>query len=182
MKLFKKLMAVALAGAMALTVLTGCGGALNKADLIELLNDFMQGKITFTDAGAKQADAVIELLQTKYNQASAEEKETFDPREVLFGETADETAVKNELRGALGISETEKDTYSIGVGQVKNYNSKYAKENQTALLFMSMMKNGSKNMTVLGGSGIVSDHATISVDYVTFGDAEYFVIVERNIA
>ena len=182
MKLFKKLMAVALAGAMALTVLTGCGGALNKADLIELLNDFMQGKITFTDAGAKQADAVIELLQTKYDQATDEEKKTFDPREVLFGETADETAVKNELRGALGISETEKDTYSIGVGQVKNYNSKYAKENQTALLFMSMMKNGSKNMTVLGGSGIVSDHATISVDYVTFGDAEYFVIVERNIA
>ena len=182
MKLFKKLMAVALAGAMALTVLTGCGGALNKADLIELLNDFMQGKITFTDAGAKQADAVIELLQTKYDKASDEEKKTFDPREVLFGETADENAVKNELRGALGISETEKDTYSIGVGQVKNYNSKYAKENQTALLFMSMMKNGSKNMTVLGGSGIVSDHATISVDYVTFGDAEYFVIVERNIA
>lgn len=182
MKLFKKLMAVALAGAMALTVLTGCGGALNKADLIELLNDFMQGKITFTDAGAKQADAVIELLQTKYDQATDEEKKTFDPREVLFGETADETAVKNELRGALGISETEKDTYSIGVGQVKNYNSKYAKENQTALLFMSMMKNGSKNMTVLGGSGIVSDHATISVDYVTFGDAEYFVIVQRNIA
>ena len=182
MKLFKKLMAVALAGAMALTVLTGCGGALNKADLIELLNDFMQGKITFTDAGAKQADAVIELLQTKYDQATDEEKKTFDPREVLFGETADETAVKNELRGALGISETEKDTYSIGVGQVKNYNSKYAKENQTALLFMSMMKNGSKHMTVLGGSGIVSDHATISVDYVTFGDAEYFVIVERNIA
>ena len=182
MKLFKKLMAVALAGAMALTVLTGCGGALNKADLIELLNDFMQGKITFTDAGAKQADAVIELLQTKYDQASEEEKKTFDPREVLFGETANEIEVKKELRGALGISETEKDTYSIGVGQVKNYNSKYAKENQTALLFMSMMKNGNKNMTVLGGSGIVSDHATISVDYVTFGDAEYFVIVERNIA
>lgn len=182
MKLFKKLMAVALAGAMALTVLTGCGGALNKADLIEFLNDAMQGKITFTDAGAKQADAVIELLQTKYNQASAEKKETFDPREVLFGETANETEVKKELRGALGISETEKDTYSIGVGQVKNYNSKYAKENQTALLFISMMKNGSKNMTTLSGSGIVSDHATISVDYVTFGDAEYFVIVERNIA
>lgn len=181
MKLFKKLMAVALAGAMALTVLTGCGGALNKADLIELLNDLMQGKITYTDAGAKQADAVIELLQTKYNQASEEEKKTFDPREVLFGETADETEVKNELRGALGISETEKDTYSIGVGQVKNYNSKYAKENQTALLFMSMMMNGD-NTTTISGSGIVSDHATISVDYVTFGDAEYFVIVQRNIA
>lgn len=177
MKLFKKLMAVALAGAMALTVLTGCGGALNKADLIELLNDFMQGKITFTDAGAKQADAVIELLQTKYNQASEEEKKTFDPREALFGETEAE----KELRGALGISETEKDTYSISIGQVKNYNSQYAKENQTALLYISMIKSG-RNTIVLYGCDMVSDHATISVDYVTFGDAEYFVIVQRHIA
>lgn len=181
MKLFKKLMAVALAGAMALMVLTGCGGALNKADLIELLNDFTQGKITFTDAGAKQADAVIELLQTKYDQASEEEKKTFDPREVLFSETANETEVKKELRGALGISETEKDTYSIGVGQVKNYNSKYAKENQTALLYISMIKSG-RNTITLYGCDMVSDHATISVDYVTFGDAEYFVIVQRHIA
>ena len=177
MKLFKKLMAVALAGAMALTVLTGCGGALNKADLIELLNDIMQGKVTYTDAGAKQADAVIELLQTKYDKASDEEKKTFDPREALFGETEAE----KELRGALGISETEKDTYSIGIGQVKNYNSQYAKENQTALLYISMIKSG-RNTITLYGCDMVSDHATISVDYVTFGDAEYFVIVQRNIA
>ena len=182
MKLFKKLMAVALAGAMALTVLTGCGGALNKADLIELLNDFMQGKITYTDAGAKQADAVIELLQTKYDQASAEEKETFDPREVLFGREVNKPKVQQELRGALGISETEKDTYSVSIGQVKNYNSQYAKENQTAILFMSMMQNGSENTTTISGNGMISDHATISVDYVTFGDAEYFVIVQRHIA
>ena len=177
MKLFKKLMAVALAGAMALTVLTGCGGALNKADLIELLNDFMQGKVTFTDAGAKQADAVIELLQTKYDKASDEEKKTFDPREALFGENEAE----KELRGALGISETEKDTYSISIGQVKNYNSQYAKENQTALMYISMIKSG-RNTIVLYGCDMVSDHATISVDYVTFGDAEYFVIVQRHIA
>lgn len=177
MKLFKKLMAVALAGAMALTVLTGCGGALNKADLIELLNDFMQGKVTYTDAGAKQADAVIELLQTKYDKASDEEKKTFDPRKALFGENEAE----KELRGALGISETEKDTYSIGIGQVKNYNSQYAKENQTALLYISMIESG-RNTITLSGCDMVSDHATISVDYVTFGDAEYFVIVQRHIA
>ena len=177
MKLFKKLMAVVLAGAMALTVLTGCGGALNKADLIELLNDFMQGKVTYTDAGAKQADAVIELLQTKYDKASDEEKKTFDPRKALFGENEAE----KELRGALGISETEKDTYSIGIGQVKNYNSQYAKENQTALLYISMIESG-RNTITLYGCDMVSDHATISVDYVTFGDAEYFVIVQRHIA
>ena len=39
MKLFKKLMAVALAGAMALTVLTGCGSVVNERELVATLND-----------------------------------------------------------------------------------------------------------------------------------------------
>ena len=36
MKMFKKLMAVALAGVMALTVLTGCAGTINKLSLIHI--------------------------------------------------------------------------------------------------------------------------------------------------
>ena len=34
MKMFKKLMAIALAGVMALAVLTGCGSSLNEKELI----------------------------------------------------------------------------------------------------------------------------------------------------
>ena len=39
MKMFKKLMAVALAGVMALAVLTGCGSSLNEKELIKQMND-----------------------------------------------------------------------------------------------------------------------------------------------
>ena len=39
MKMFKKLMAVALAGVMALAVLTGCGSTLNEKELIKQMND-----------------------------------------------------------------------------------------------------------------------------------------------
>ena len=38
MKMFKKLMAVALAGEIALTVLTGCGTSLNGKELIKQMN------------------------------------------------------------------------------------------------------------------------------------------------
>lgn len=47
MKMFKKLMAVMLAGVMALAVLTGCGSALNEKELIKILNDEL--KITSFD-------------------------------------------------------------------------------------------------------------------------------------
>ena len=39
MKMFKKLMAIALAGVMALAVLTGCGSSLNEKELIKQMND-----------------------------------------------------------------------------------------------------------------------------------------------
>lgn len=39
MKLFKKLLAAALAGVLALTLLTGCSGMVNKSQLVDTLND-----------------------------------------------------------------------------------------------------------------------------------------------
>ena len=39
MKMFKKLMAVALAGVMAMAVLTGCGSSLNEKEVIAVIND-----------------------------------------------------------------------------------------------------------------------------------------------
>ena len=45
MKLFKKLMAVALAGVMALTILTGCGASFDKKEMIAMLNDYTGGMV-----------------------------------------------------------------------------------------------------------------------------------------
>ena len=39
MKMFKKLMAVALAGVLALTVLTGCGSSVDRKEFVRYLND-----------------------------------------------------------------------------------------------------------------------------------------------
>lgn len=42
MKMFKKLMAVALAGVMALAVLTGCGTSVNEKEVIKIFNDTLK--------------------------------------------------------------------------------------------------------------------------------------------
>lgn len=42
MKMFKKLMAVALAGVMALAVLTGCGTSVNEKEIISMINDMQK--------------------------------------------------------------------------------------------------------------------------------------------
>lgn len=42
MKMFKKLMAIALAGVMALAVLTGCGTSVNEKEIIRIFNDTLK--------------------------------------------------------------------------------------------------------------------------------------------
>lgn len=45
MKMFKKLMAVALAGVMAMAVLTGCGSSLNEKEVIAVVNDAIKATV-----------------------------------------------------------------------------------------------------------------------------------------
>lgn len=45
MKMFKKLMAVALAGVMALAVLTGCGSSVNEKEIIAIVNDAVKATV-----------------------------------------------------------------------------------------------------------------------------------------
>lgn len=44
-KMFKKLMAVALAGVMALAVLTGCGTSVNEKEVIKIFNDTLKTEV-----------------------------------------------------------------------------------------------------------------------------------------
>ena len=44
MKLFKKLMAAVLVGAMALTMLVGCGSSVDKKEMIKMINDSYGGR------------------------------------------------------------------------------------------------------------------------------------------
>lgn len=171
MKLFKKLMAVALAGAMALAVLTGCAATLDKRELINYLNDTNSG-VTFTDAGAKQAEALISMIKAAYDKA--EDKAAFDPMDALFGEDgAEEHQSKlDAARSAVGVKEDDPDHCEVRIGKMKELKGQMNKEYADVVLFES-----ARSIELAEGRGLYSDHGTISISYVTLGDAEYFVAV-----
>lgn len=171
MKLFKKLMAVALAGAMALAVLTGCAATLDKRELIAYLNDTNQG-VTFTDAGAKQAEALISKIKAAYD--NAEDKAAFDPMDALFGAGSyDEYQSKlDAARSAVGVKEDDPDHCEVRIGKMKELKGQMNKELADVTLFEK-----AKSKILARGTGPYSDHGTISISYVTLGDTEYFVAV-----
>ena len=171
MKLFKKLMAVALAGAMALAVLTGCAATLDKRELINYLNDTNSG-VTFTDAGAKQAEALISKIKAAYD--NAEDKAAFDPMDALFGAGSYEEYQSKlaAVRSAVGVKENDPDQCEVRIGKMKELKGQMNKEYADVTLFES-----AKSKILALGTGPYSDHGTISISYVTLGDTEYFVAV-----
>lgn len=165
MKLFKKLMAVALAGAMALAVLTGCAATLDKRELIAYLNDTNSG-VTFTDAGTKQAEALISMIKAAYDKA--EDKAAFDPMDALY----DEDNSLDAARSAVGVKADDPDHCEVRIGKMKELKGQFNKEYADVKLFES-----AKSKILALGTGPYSDHGTISISYVTLGDTEYFVAV-----
>ena len=63
MKMFKKLMAVALAGVMALAVLTGCGTSVNEKEIIKILNDTLKT----AQAGEPMKEKYVKNQSVKYD-------------------------------------------------------------------------------------------------------------------
>lgn len=171
MKLFKKLMAVALAGAMALAVLTGCAATLDKRELINYLNDTNSG-VTFTDAGAKQAEALISMIKAAYDKA--EDKAAFDPMDALFVADIEEEyqSKLDAARSAVGVKADDPDCCEVRIGKMKELKGQMNKEYADVVLFES-----ARSIELAKGRGLYSDHGTISISYVTLGDAEYFVAV-----
>ena len=188
MKMFKKLMAVALAGVLALTVLTGCGSSVDRKEFVRYLNDnskFLLGSgvIELSDAGKEQADKVIALVQEAYNKTADDKKADFDPMEALKNEPKVSGPSKlnpcyESVEKALGLTKDTKDAYLFNVVTVDKNTSEYNKKYATSQLAQKAMAD--LEMLVRGdGSG---NKGTVSFDTVTLGDTEYLVVVAKIIA
>ena len=188
MKMFKKLMAVALAGVLALTVLTGCGSSVDRKEFVRYLNDNVKflvgsGMIELSDAGKEQADKVIALVQEAYNKTADDKKADFDPMDALENEAEITGPSKlnpnyESVEKALGLTKDTKDTYLFNIVTVDKNTSEYNQKYATSQLAQKAMKN--PEMLVMGdGSG---NKGTVSFDTVTLGDTEYLVVVVKIIA
>lgn len=128
MKMFKKLMAVALAGVMALAVLTGCGSSVNEKEVIAIVNDAVKAtvagvvgkvtgeekEITFKAADSELKDktkAVAGIVEEKIG-----EKDTIDT--ILTGK-------KDAILDALaGKDRKDTNMYLVSYATKVKYDSK----------------------------------------------------------
>lgn len=168
MKLFKRLLAVALAGVLALTVLTGCGG-VNQKELAAILGD-MDG-VTYQNMGEEEANKVFDAIQKAYPGLSEADQKNFHVGYV-------EDAVKT----ALGIQDDTKDLYRVSFARMEKFSSEYLKQHDVYAL-AKLVRRDSVELT--GRDTLyyrLSNQGTISMKSVQFNGAEYLVVVTKQLA
>ena len=114
MKMFKKLMAVALAGVMALAVLTGCGSSLNEKELVKMMNDSLVGS-TMSVKEFKADNGMTSKAKATSAIVAEKAKKEADIKDVLASED-----VKKVF-----VGENDTNQYYLSYVKKATYNSKY---------------------------------------------------------
>lgn len=124
MKLFKRLMAVALAGVMALTILTGCS-SVNEKEFVAILNDALKTPLVASKVekiGIKEFKAA----DSDVNHKTAAVADIVRNAEVKEGEGMDEVlkAKKADIQNVLVGGENDTNVYFVSYATKVTYGSK----------------------------------------------------------
>lgn len=178
MKMFKKLMAVALAGVMALTVLTGCAGTINKKEYVNVLNDLIKvsGKDYTVEQGsdklAKEVLAKVEVYAENHNRGEMNTKTAvaYDVLEKLTHRNDDYADIK-----AI-VPDGAKDQYTLMWTQLNDYESKAFKNNESTVNVIKMAMGNSRVLNEVDEEKL-GNTATASIAAQKIGEATFLVIV-----
>lgn len=148
MKLFKKLMAVALAGALALTVLTGCGSVVNQKELFSVIKDATQnmtngeGEIVQGDGSlAKQAFNLTKTYAENHQSSIKEQMNDEYAIHQIVSDAGVRDSRNTDMAGLRAIVPAgSRDAYYVSCAEVKDYQSKYMTENQMIELAVSLIQ------------------------------------------
>lgn len=168
MKMFKKLMAVALAGVMALVVLTGCASnAVSTKEIMANITDSnpvsIWGKsVTLKSAAEDDAVKVMQILQAY----KAEHKDA-EKREVI-------ASCLPKIMEKLDIKENE--YVGVSAAKIETYQSKTLKEMQNAQIASEL--TGDLH-TLRPGNFEDGSEGTISMKIDKIGDDTYIIAVVR---
>ena len=179
MKMFKKLMAVALAGVMALVVLTGCASnAVKTKEILANLNDMGQGEFTLEDAG--EADAVKAIGVLKEFKAKEAYKDKTVEDMIRYYNIDGELRVKDQavaeaLKAKLVVTVGSEDVI-VSYAKVNDYKSATFTEAQYKLMAYQLDAN---HMYIDGVNGETKDTGKISMKVDTIGDNTYVIAVIR---
>ncbi len=147
MKMFKKLMAVALAGVMALAVLTGCGTSVNEKEIIKIFND------TLKTAAAEQAMTEKDVKIDSVKADSGMKEKAQSVAKIMATDVKEDSTWKtqldakwDEIEKAVAGNDTT-NQYMVGFAPKVKYDSKLYKTLDSGIDALSIIKN-SKTINV----------------------------------
>lgn len=142
MKMFKKLMAIALAGVMALAILTGCGTSVNEKEIIRIFND------TLKTVAAEQAMAAkdVKIYSVKADSGMKEKAQSV-AKIMATDVTKDSTwetqlkAKRDEIQKAVAGDDTT-NRYMVGFAPKVKYDSKLYNTLDSGIDVLSILTKG----------------------------------------
>lgn len=184
MKMFKKLMAVALAGVMALTVLTGCAGTINKKEYVNALNDM---KILGKDVTIEAGDSALakEVLSKAKVYAENHSQDLYPTVDMCVATALSGARVSDrndnedtDCAKIRSIVPTDtKDQYRLLWTMVDEYKSKEFQNNQEFLNTMMTQMQSEGDAKLNKTEAELGDTATASIATQKIGDTTFLVIV-----
>lgn len=168
MKMFKKLMAVALAGVMALAVLTGCGTSVNEKEVIKIFNDTL--KTTAALEALNKKDVKIESVKADSDmKAKAQSVAKILETDVKDDSTLDSQRVAkaDEIKKAVAGDDTT-NKYLVGYAPKVKYDSKLYNTLDSGIDALTIIMNSDTFNTKLNPEYEAIDGA---VSLIGFADA-----------
>lgn len=176
MKMFKKLMAVALAGVMALAVLTGCGTSLNGKELIKQMND----QLTYTSMVDPSFKNYKEFKADKEMDAKAE---TIAKKVAEKAKTQAEivTVLKSDDVKNILVGKDDTNVYNVSYVKSVSFGSKYYKTNKDMVDLNVIDENAKEHFDSTALVGREVKDAVVGVGFAdaTVGDSVYTIVVMK---
>lgn len=176
MKMFKKLMAIALAGVMALAVLTGCGTSVNEKELIKQMNDQLTIS-SMTNSSYKgfkefKADKEMDAKAATIAKKVAEKAKTQAEIDTVLA-----SAEMKEI--VLGKDDT--NVYMISYVKSVSFGSKYYKTNKDMVDLGVIENNATRYFDSTALVGRETKDAVVGVGFAdaTVGDSVYTIVVMK---
>lgn len=184
MKLFKKLMAVALAGALALTVLTGCGSVVNEKELFNIMQDMAasnseyEGETTLEQGdGSLARKAFYQLNDFAKDHTYEMEKSGVEFFDKVIGSAGGDHSGAYDYAGLRSIiPEGSKDAYLVNCVEVPEVKNGLLNDVSNMMLASRLMQDCTQiNPNV--ASSLNFDKATVHLYSGKIGEKGYVVCV-----
>lgn len=191
MKLFKKLMATALAGVMALSMLTGCANVVGKKEIVNYLNDtkaLAKVKQTiYSDQRIETGVKTIEPGDDKLAQEVLSKVNTYAENHSYKNQYPVSRAAADALEAACTerdedyadiakiVPEKSKDAYYIAYAEVTEFQSKEYQNTRDAVIAKDLARNTC--VLYMPDEADLGDKAVASIATKEIGGDTYIVVV-----